>query len=217
MTLAIFDLDNTLLGGDSDQLWGDFFAQQANLNKEERTSRGNKYYQDYVAGCLDVEDFLKFTLEPLAMFPMDILEEWRDEFIETHIKQIILPKAIDLVEEHRCNGDTLMIITATNSFLTKPIADLFHIPLLLATQPKIKEGRFTGSYIGTPTMGNGKVTALHKWIKDNNETMKGSYFYSDSANDIPLLEEVSHPVAVDADERLSEYAKEKGWKIISLR
>ncbi|THB69852.1 MAG: HAD family hydrolase [Gammaproteobacteria bacterium] len=217
MTLAIFDLDNTLLGGDSDQLWGDFFAEHANLDKVERVARGHKYYQDYVAGILDVDEFLKFTLEPLSMFPMDILKKWRDEFIESHIKEIVLPKAIDLVAEHRCNGDTLMIITATNSFLTQPISDLFHIPILLATQPEIKDGKFTGNYTGVPTMGIGKVTALHNWLTNSEETLEGSYFYSDSANDIPLLEEVAHPVAVDADKRLTKHAEEKGWKRISLR
>ncbi len=217
MTLAIFDLDNTLLGGDSDQLWGDFFAERANLDKEARVAKGQKYYQDYVAGCLDVEEFLKFTLEPLSMYPMDVLEMWRNDFIESHIKELMLPKAIDLVAEHRCNGDTLMIITATNNFLTQPIADLFSIPLLLATQPEVKNGKFTGNHTGTPTMGQGKVIALHEWLSNSNESLEGSYFYSDSANDIPLLEEVTHPIAVDADERLTQHAEAKGWKIISLR
>ena len=217
MTLAIFDLDNTLLGGDSDQLWGDFFAEKANLDKEKRITMGQKYYDDYVAGCLNVDEFLKFTLEPLSMFPMETLIEWRSEFIETHIKKIVLPKALDLVAQHHCNGDTLMIITATNSFLTQPIAELFNIPLLLATQPEMIDGRFTGGFTGTPTMGKGKVTALQKWLAESSETIEGSYFYSDSANDIPLLEKVTHPVAVDADERLTMKAKEKGWKIISLR
>ncbi len=217
MTLAIFDLDNTLLGGDSDQLWGDFFAERANLDKEQRVARGQKYYNDYVAGCLDVEDFLQFTLEPLSMFPMSTLIQWRSEFIESHIKKIVLPKAVDLIAQHRCNGDTLMIITATNSFLTQPIAEIFNIPLLLATTPEVIDGKFTGRFTGTPTMGTGKVTALHSWLKENNETIVGSYFYSDSANDIPLLEEVTHPVAVDADDRLTKHAQEKCWKIISLR
>ena len=217
MTLAIFDLDNTLLHGDSDQLWGDFFAERANIDKEKRISKGRKYYDDYVAGCLNVEEFLKFTLEPLSMYPMDTLEKWRSEFIDAHIKEIMLPKAVDLVAEHKCNGDTLMIITATNSFLTQPIAQLFDIPLLLATEPEKKDGKFTGNYTGVATMGKGKVTALHNWLKNSNETLDGSYFYSDSVNDIPLLEEVTHPVAVDADETLTKYAQEKGWKIISLR
>ncbi len=217
MTLAIFDLDNTLLGGDSDQLWGDFFAERANLDKEKRVATGKKYYDDYVAGCLNVDEFLKFTLEPLSMFPIETLEKWRQEFIDTHIKEIVLPKAIDLVEEHRSNGDTLMIITATNRFLTTPIATLFKIPHLLATEPEVINNKFTGKYTGTPTMGTGKVTALQEWMAKNNEQLEGSYFYSDSANDIPLLEEVTHPIAVDADKTLTQHALDKKWKIISLR
>lgn len=217
MTLAIFDLDNTLLGGDSDQLWGDFFAECANLDKEKRGAIGQKYYADYVAGCLDVAEFLKFTLEPLSMFPIETLEKWRQEFIDAHIRKIVLPKAIDLVEQHRCNGDILMIITATNRFLTDPIAKLFKIPHLLATEPEMIDNQFTGKYTGIPTMGAGKVTALQNWMSENNEQLEGSYFYSDSANDIPLLEEVTHPIAVDADQTLTQHALEKGWKLISLR
>lgn len=217
MTLAIFDLDNTLLGGDSDQLWGDFFAERANLDKAKRVALGQKYYADYVAGCLDVAEFLKFTLEPLSMFPIKTLEKWRQEFIDVHIRKIILPKAIDLVEQHRCNGDILMIITATNRFLTDPIAKLFKIPHLLATEPEMIDNQFTGKYTGIPTMGAGKVTALQNWMSENNEQLEGSYFYSDSANDIPLLEQVTHPIAVDADPILTQHALDNGWKLISLR
>ncbi len=217
MTLAIFDLDNTLLGGDSDQLWGDFFAERANLDKEKRVAIGKKHYADYVAGCLNVAEFLKFTLEPLSMFPVETLEQWRQEFIDAHIKEIVLPKAIDLVEEHRCNGDILMIITATNRFLTDPIAKIFKIPHLLATEPEMINNKFTGKYTGIPTMGAGKVTALQEWMTKNDEQLEGSYFYSDSANDIPLLDKVTYPVAVDADQTLMQHALEKQWQIISLR
>lgn len=217
MTLAIFDLDHTLLNGDSDQLWGEFFARKAKLDENQRIETAQRFYDDYLQGKLDLDAFLEFTLKPLAMFPFDQLVAWRDEFIESVIDPIILPAAIDIIEEHRSRGDTPIIITATNHFLTEPIAELFGIKHLLATQPEMKDGQFTGRYTGIPTFRDGKVVMLNMWVKEHNESLKGSYFYSDSANDIPLLDLVDNPIAVDPDDTLRQYAEERNWQIISLR
>ena len=217
MTLAIFDLDHTLLHGDSDQLWGEFFARRANLDEEQRIRTSQRFYDDYVKGKLDLEAFLEFALAPLSQFPMAQLIQWRNEFIQSVIDPIILPAAVDLIEEHRSRGDTPIIITATNHFLTEPIAGLFGVKHLLATQPEIRNGQFTGRYTGVPTFREGKVVVLNMWIKEHNESLSGSYFYSDSANDIPLLDLVDHPIAVDPDPTLRLYAEERNWQVISLR
>lgn len=217
MPLAIFDLDNTLLGGDSDQLWGMFIAENGGVDADHHRRESQRYYEDYLQGQLDVEEFLAFTLNPLSRHNMDQLLRWREAFIEQHIKPILLPKALELVEKHRQQGDTLMIITATNYFITRPVADLFGIETLLATMPEIIDNRFTGQYTGTATFQHGKVIALEQWVAENNASLVESTFYSDSHNDIPLLEQVTYPVAVDPDDRLRERALENGWPVISLR
>ncbi|THB63868.1 MAG: HAD family hydrolase [Gammaproteobacteria bacterium] len=217
MKLAIFDLDNTLLDGDSDQLWGEFIAEKLNVDIDAYKQKCRDFYQDYLDGNLNVEEFLHFSLKPLAQNRMDQLMRWRREFVNSAIVPIILPKGIELINEHRNSGRVIVIITATNSFVTRPIADKLHVTHLLATEPEIINGKYSGRYVGTPTFKEGKITALEKWVAKNSVTMEDAYFYSDSHNDIPLLEKVDNPVAVDPDDQLQKHAAEKGWQIISLR
>lgn len=217
MTLAIFDLDNTLLGGDSDYEWGRYLANEGIVDGEAYERENQRFYDEYKAGELDIFEFLAFSLKPLAETDPEQLFAMRDRFIEQRIMPIILPAARELVAKHRDQGHTLMIITATNHFVTKPIATELGIPYLLATNPEISNGRYTGQVSGTPCFQEGKVKRLHEWLAHSDENLIDSWFYSDSHNDIPLLELVTHPVAVDADETLTQHAEMKGWDIISLR
>lgn len=217
MSLAIFDLDNTLLGGDSDYLWGQFLVEKGVVDALLYEQENQRFYNEYKQGTLDIFEFLRFSLKPLKDNSCRQLQTWRDEFIETKIKPIYLQQAQELVNSHRARGHLLMIITATNRFVTEPIAHLYGIDILLATEPEIKAGEYTGEVAGTPCFQSGKVTNLNQWLKENNQTLEGSYFYSDSHNDLPLLELVDNPVAVDADERLVSQATQRQWPIISLR
>ncbi len=217
MQLAIFDLDNTLLGGDSDYLWGQHLLSVGAVEPTEFEARNAAFMRDYEAGTLDIEAFLAFALQPLAAHPYARLCEWRRTFIAEHIQPRVLPAARALVEAHRAQGHTLMIITATNRFVTEPIADLFDIQYLLATEPVWSKGAFTGGYRGTPTFQAGKITALEHWLDAASERASAIHFYSDSHNDLPLLHHVDHPVAVDPDEALAVAAKTHQWPILTLR
>lgn len=217
MTLAIFDLDNTLLAGDSDYLWGQYLIDKGIVNKAQYEQANDLFYEQYKQGSLDIMEFLEFALRPLARHDMQQLKRWHTEFMQTRIDDIILPAAIDLIEKHRQQGHTLMIITATNRFVTQGIADKLGITHLLATDPEIKDGRYTGRVTGTPCFKEGKVTRLNAWLQEHVSSLDSSWFYSDSHNDLPLLKLVTNPVAVDADEKLTEYATLNQWPCISLR
>jgi len=217
MPLAIFDLDNTLLGGDSDYLWGRHLIDLGVVDGDDYERINQQFYDDYRAGCLDIDAFLRFSLAPLSQYPLAQLEQWRTTFVQERIEPIMLPAAKALVEQHRGKGDTLMIITATNAFVTKPIASRFGIDHLIATEPALVNGRYTGAVIGPPAFREGKVERLRQWLKTNGESLSGSVFYSDSINDLPLLETVELPVAVDPDERLAAIANARNWPILSLR
>jgi len=217
MPLAIFDLDNTLLGGDSDYLWGRHLIDLGVVDGDDYERTNQQFYDDYRAGCLDIDAFLRFSLAPLSQYPLAQLEQWRTTFVQERIEPIMLPAAKALVEQHRGKGDTLMIITATNAFVTKPIASRFGIDHLIATEPALVNGRYTGAVIGPPAFREGKVERLRQWLKTNGESLSGSVFYSDSINDLPLLETVELPVAVDPDERLAAIANARNWPILSLR
>lgn len=217
MTLAIFDLDNTLISDDSDYLWGQFLVDRGIVDKERYEKANIQFYDDYKQGKLDIVEFLHFSLTPLANNNPEKLFEWRNEFIETVIKPIQLKPAIRLVNKHRFKGDTVLVITATNRFVTEPIVKLFGIDNLLATTPEFIDNHFTGKFEGIPCFQEGKVKLLEEWLKNSKETMKGSFFYSDSHNDIPLLELVDNPIAVDPDEKLRDLALQRDWSIISLR
>jgi len=214
--LAIFDLDNTLLNGDSDALWGQFIAQHGHLNQEEYEKENQRFYDEYKAGSLDIFEFLAFSLKPLSQLTMEELATLHHQFMQQCILPIISPQARELVENHRNNGDTLLIITATNKFITAPIATEFGIDNLLATEPEIVNNRYTGKVSGTPCFQDGKVTRLNEWLTKTGYHLQDSYFYSDSHNDIPLLEKVSTAIAVDPDKTLQEHAKQKNWQILKL-
>lgn len=217
MALAIFDLDNTLLGGDSDFLWGRYLCENGIVDEDAYRRANEHYYQQYLEGSLDIYEFLEFVFKPLASHAMEQLESWRAAYLEQKIKPIMLPAAEALVEKHRAQGDTLLIITATNSFLTTPIAAMLGIDNLIATDPEMLDGRFTGKVAGEPSFQHGKVERLHSWLDGREENLEGSIFYSDSHNDLPLLELVETPVAVDPDPKLQAVAQNRGWQILSLR
>ena len=217
MALALFDLDETLISGDSDYEWGAHLVSIGKVDAEYYASENERFYQDYLNGTLDVFAFLKFALRPLAENSYQELCQWRDEYIEERIKPIIKPKALDLVNKHRDAGDHLVIVTATNQFITEPTKEMFDIHDLIATLPEMVDGKFTGNVKGTPSYGPGKVTRLKEWLENNNHSLEGSYFYSDSRNDIPLLELVTHPIVVDADEKLTSHAIKNNWQQLELK
>ena len=217
MTLAIFDLDNTLIADDSDYLWGKFLVDQGIVDRLVYDKINAKFYEDYQNGTLDMMAFLRFALVPLAAHPIEQLHNWRQDFINSIIKPLLLDRAKALIEKHRAQGDTLLVITATNSFITAPIVALYGIEHLIATTPEMIDGKYTGNVNGVPCFQEGKVTRLNEWLTLNNEKLEGSYFYSDSHNDLPLLKLVDFPVAVDPDEKLRDFADTQKWEIISLR
>jgi HAD superfamily hydrolase (TIGR01490 family) len=217
VSLALFDLDNTLLGGDSDYLWGCFLAEQGVVDRDLYEQQNRRFYDQYKAGELDIHEFLRFQLRPLSEHDMGTLYRWRALFLEQKILPIVLPRAQALVDEHRRKGDLPVIITATNRFITDPIAGLYGVEQLLATEPEVIEGRFTGSISGIPCFQQGKVERLTEWLLKHAQTLQDSWFYSDSHNDLPLLNKVTHAVAVDPDDILRQHAGEQGWPIISLR
>ncbi len=217
MSLAIFDLDNTLIADDSDFLWGQFLVDQGIVDKKYYETANAKFYEDYKQGHLDIVEFLGFSLKPLADNGPEQLYQWREDFIGQIIKPLLLKPAQQLVDMHKSRGDTLLVITATNRFVTEPIVGLYGIENLLATTPEFVDGRYTGGFNGVPCFREGKVTLLEEWLKVSNETLQDSWFYSDSHNDLPLLKLVDHPVAVDPDEKLAGFAQEANWPIVSLR
>lgn len=217
MPLAIFDLDNTLLSGDSDYLWGQHLVSRGVVDGATYEAANARFYADYKAGRLDIDAFLAFALRPLRDNAMDALLAWRREFVDTLIAPLIGAPALELVERHRRAGDTLLVITATNAFVTEPIAERFGIRHLIATEPERDGSGFTGRVSGIPAFREGKVTRLEQWLGEHGGSLAGSHFYSDSINDLPLLERVDSPVAVDPDPRLAAAARTRGWPVISLR
>ncbi|MGZ8164476.1 MAG: histidinol-phosphatase [Methylobacter sp.] len=217
MSLAIFDLDNTLIADDSDYLWGQFLVMQGVVDKDHYESANAKFYDEYKQGTLSIVEFLNFSLQPLANNNTDQLYKWRGKFIEETIKPLLLEPARQLIAKHKKKGDTLLVITATNRFITEPIVKLYGIDNLLATAPEFIDGRYTGRFTGIPCFQEGKVKLLEEWLKNSTESMQDSWFYSDSHNDLPLLKLVDNPVAVDPDDKLDQFAKESKWPVISLR
>ncbi|WP_047514808.1 HAD family phosphatase [Methylophilus sp. Q8] len=218
--LALFDLDNTLLAGDSDYNWSVFLISEGLLDAEQHKARNEQFYEDYKNGNLDIYAFLKFQLQPLSQHPKAFLDELHTKYMDTVIRPMMTQKAQDLVNQHKANGDLCMVITATNSFVTKPIATAYGIENLIGTDPEMVDGQFTGGVSGTPSFQQGKVTRLNDWLAVRGQTLADfeiSYFYSDSHNDLPLMKLVTNPVAVDADPTLTAYASEHRWPLISLR
>lgn len=217
MALAIFDLDNTLLRGDSDHAWGQFLVENHIVDGAEYERENERYYAQYRAGTLDIMEFLAFALRPLSRHDRATLDAWHRQYMQAKIRPMITPAARALVEQHRARGDTPVIITATNRFVTEPIAHEFKVEHLIATDPEERDGRFTGNVAGTPCYREGKVARLKTWMEQQRQTLRDSWFYSDSHNDLPLLSIVDHPVAVNPDEILEREARQHGWRILSLR
>jgi HAD superfamily hydrolase (TIGR01490 family) len=217
MPLALFDLDNTLLAGDSDYLWGCYLVEKGLVDGELYEQANDRFYRDYKEGTLDIHEFLNFALQPLAENDAAILRSLHREFMEIHIRPIMTRRGKDLIDEHNKRGDHTVVITATNSFVTGPIASAFGVEDLIATEPEIIDGQYTGRVQGIPCFQHGKIEKLHAWLNDTGIDFEGSWFYSDSHNDLPLLEEVAHPVAVDPDDQLRAVAAERGWQITSFR
>ena len=217
MKLALFDLDNTLLAGDSDFEWAQFLIEQGVLDREVYEARNEEFFAQYKAGTLDIYEFLDFQLKPLSRHPRTVLETWHREFMTRKILPIVRDSARELVERHR--GDLRAIITATNSFVTGPIATELGVEHLIATEPEERDGEFTGQVTDVPCFREGKVQRLESWLETQGRSLDAfeqSWFYSDSLNDLPLLAKVTHPVAVDPDDTLRAHAQAHGWPVISL-
>ena len=217
MTLAIFDLDNTLLAGDSDHAWGEFLIARGLVDSAHYKEGNDRFYADYCRGELDIIAYNEFVYAVLAKQTMETIAAWHQDFMQSVVNAMILPKGRDLLEEHRSKGHRLLIITATNRFITGPIAEALGVADLIATDPEIRDGRYTGKVAGIPCYQEGKIARLEEWLTLTGVLLEGCYFYSDSRNDIPLLEYASHAVAVDPDEVLRAHAEQKGWPVISLR
>lgn len=217
MALAIFDLDNTLIAGDSDHSWGQFLVVENIVDHQHYKTMNDKFYADYESGCLDILAYLEFSLEPLTRLSMENLQSLHKKFMRNVINPMKLQQAADLINHHQQAGDRLLVITSTNRFIVEPICKSLGIDEIIATDLEIVDNKYTGKVRGTPTFKEGKVTRFHQWLEAQKLSNNVSYFYSDSINDMPMLLEVDHPIAVDPDSALRKEAESRHWKIISLR
>jgi HAD superfamily hydrolase (TIGR01490 family) len=217
MGLALFDLDNTLIAGDSDHLWGDFLVSQGRVDATEHKALNAHFYDQYKNGELNIDEYLAFALGPMTGMTKEALVPLQRQFLRDHIEPILLDAAFALLEQHRALGDTLVIITATNTLVTQPIADRLGVEHLIGCEAEIIEGCYTGKPTGVPSFAQGKVSRIQTWCEENKKSMENAVFYSDSHNDLPLLRTVDRAVAVDPDDRLREEAVRQGWNVISLR
>lgn len=216
MTLAIFDLDNTLIAGDSDHLWGEFLCDLGVVDAQHFATQNDRFYADYQRGALNIDAYLRFVLAPVAGRSPASIADWLAQFMQ-RIAKIMLPAATALIDKHRAQGHRPLIITATNELVTRPIADALGVDDLLGCQVELVNGLITGEPTGIRTYREGKVTRLKAWLESEGETLDAAWFYSDSHNDLPLLEVVDNPVVVDPDDSLAATAAERNWPVISLR
>lgn len=217
MALAIFDLDNTLIAGDSDHSWGEFLVDQNIVDRQLYKKMNDKFYADYESGSLDIFAYLEFSVEPLTQFSLQELDILHQQFMRDIIEPMKLDQAETLINHHRQAGDRVLVITSTNRFIVEPICKSLGIDEIIATDLQIIDGKYTGKVDGTPTFKEGKVERFNQWLKEQNTNNEGSYFYSDSINDMPMLLEVAYPIAVDPDPALRKEAESRHWEIISLR
>ena len=220
MDLILFDLDNTLLAGDSDYEWAQFLIEKGVINRETHEARNLQFYNQYKAGTLDIVEFLDYQLKPLASHPQALLKQWRDDFVAQKIRPIITRQSRELVSTALAKTEHVLIITATNRFVTETIATELGVKYLIGTEPEEIDGEFTGKVSGTPSFREGKITRLNEWLAARNlhwDSFGMTRFYSDSLNDLPLLEKVHEAIAVDPDDTLRAHATKRGWPIISLR
>ncbi|MFT6101049.1 MAG: HAD superfamily hydrolase (TIGR01490 family) [Arenicella sp.] len=214
VALALFDLDNTLLNGDSDHSWGIYLAEIGAVDAELQRSKQDFFYQQYLAGELDIYQFCEFQFSVLTQHPLEQLHSWRADFLDAVIEPMIVNGKAHLLEKHRDAGDDILIITATNDFITAPIAERLGVTTLLATQAEFIDGAYTGKIAGTPCYQAGKVARLNAWLEEHDKKFEDSYFYSDSINDLPLLELVDTPIAVTPDDKLRAHANQLNWQVI---
>ena len=214
MNLALFDLDNTILNGDSDHGWGVYLAEIGAVDAHEHREAQDEFYRQYVAGELDILEFCRYQFKVLCEHSPEQLKLWHNEFMHNIIEPMIASGKPELVEHHRALGDELVIITATNDFVAAPIAERLGVPTLIATRAQMVEGRYTGQVEGTPSFKEGKVARLDEWLDARDDQFETTYFYSDSYNDLPLLKRVDIPIVVTPDDRLRSYAKQLDWRII---
>lgn len=217
MTLALFDLDNTLIAGDSDHAWGQFIVERELVDAELYARANDQFYTDYENGNLDVEAYLRFALEPLSRYSREELQAFHLDFMVSHVGPMWLAAADALIAEHRAKGHRIVVITSTNRFVVEPIVTQLNISEIICSEPEIEGGRYTGNFVEEPCFREGKITKLNRWLEAHNENIEGAWFYSDSFNDLPLLELVDNPVAVDPDALLEKRAREASWPILSLR
>lgn len=227
MKLAIFDLDNTLLGGDSDHAWGEYLIAAGLVDAAEHRAQNDRFYHQYLHGGLDIHEYVAFTIKPIMHFDKQCLQKMHDEFMRDFIQPMLLSESTALLEHHKSQGHYTIIVTATNEFITAPIAKLLGVDTLLATELEQIDGHYTGRVSGIPSFQGGKVSRVRQWLQDAKKAdltghmdqfnLENSVFYSDSFNDLPLLELASEAVAVDPDPTLDKLAVARGWKIISLR
>lgn len=217
MALAIFDLDNTLLNGDSDHAWGEFLVARGLVDVGVFKRANDNFYRQYQDGGLDIVAYLRFALAPLTRYSMAELADLHRDFMAEFIAPMRLPKADALIQQHQQAGDHCMIMTATNTFITRPIAEALGVADIIGSEAEIVDGHYTGEPAGTPCFQEGKVILLKERLAANGLSLAGSTFYSDSHNDLPLLRLVDRPVAVDPDDRLRAEAERQGWPVVSLR
>ena len=218
MNIVLFDLDNTLINGDSDYQWGNYLVENNYVDSKLYKEKNDIFFEKYKNGTLCTKEFALFSYEALAKYDYKFLISIREKFFNEKIKPKILPKAIDLIKFHKKNNDVLAIVTSTNSFISKISADFFKIDNLLASEPEFINNRFTGKLFGEPCYQEGKVLKVKEWIKNNNLiNYEEIYFYTDSHNDIKLMEFCTKPIAVDPEPLLKELSIKNNWEIISLR
>ncbi len=214
MNLALFDLDHTLLNGDSDHGWGMYLASVGAVDAQVQQRKQDEFYAQYVAGTLDIIEFCEYQFEVLQRHSLSQLHAWRDDFMATVIEPMINSGKPELIEQHRTQGDELVIVTATNDFVTQPIAERLKVPTLIATQAEFHNGAYTGKVLGTPSFKAGKVARVKQWLAESGRQFDHCTFYSDSYNDLPLLEYADTPVAVTPDARLRVHAQQFHWRVI---
>lgn len=217
MALAIFDLDNTLIAGDSDHSWGQFLCAEGLVDAQRFSHDNDRFYQDYQEGRLDIYAYLRFALAPLTGRSIEEVARLQQQFMRDWVEPMLLPAAFELLDKHRNRGDELVIITASNTVVTGPIAERLGVATLMGCDTEIVGGKYTGQPTGVPSFQEGKVTRLQDWLSTTGHSLTGAWFYSDSHNDLPLLERVDNPVATDPDPQLAAVANDRGWPIISLR
>ena len=217
MSIALFDLDYTLIGFDSDHAWGEYLGLRGKVDAKEYSAKNDQFYADYREGKLVMADFLRFSLEPIGRLPLAELKALRDDFMREQGLAQVLPKALELVRLHKSRGDRTAIVTATNRFVTELFAEAFGVDHLMATEILWKDGRPTGEPVGTPCFREGKIEHVQTWLNSFGGSLKDCSFYSDSRNDLALLQAVGRPVAVDPDSTLLAAARERGWTVLSLR